>query len=133
MPGEDRFHPRAVARQLLEPAAQLLHRRVEHARHGAELVARRSRRSAASRSPSPYRRATAAIACTRRLRSAEKSHASTTATGAASANADQRAAPDAPQLLRDGGQRQRHADVRDLRDARRGTAAYSMSRSTVVL
>ena len=46
--GEDRFHARAIARQLLEPAAELLDRRIEHPRHRAELVAavvvRRARR-----------------------------------------------------------------------------------------
>ena len=36
--GEDRFHPRAIARLLGEPASELLHRVVERARDGAELV-----------------------------------------------------------------------------------------------
>ena len=36
---QDRVHPRAIARQLLDAASQLLHRRVEDARDIAELVA----------------------------------------------------------------------------------------------
>ena len=65
--GEDRLHARAIARLLAEPAADLLHRVVQRARHGAELVvaeaevrrrqiaardsARRRRRSAGTRWP----------------------------------------------------------------------------------
>ena len=36
--GEDRFHARAIACLLAQPAADLLHRVVERPRHGAELV-----------------------------------------------------------------------------------------------
>ena len=36
--GEDRFHARAIARQLGEPASELLHLIVERPRDGAELV-----------------------------------------------------------------------------------------------
>ena len=36
--GEDRAHPRAIARELFDPSAQLLHRGVERPRDGAELV-----------------------------------------------------------------------------------------------
>ena len=38
-PGEDGLHVRAIARELLEAAPEILHRRIEHARHRAELVA----------------------------------------------------------------------------------------------
>ena len=50
---------------------RVLHGRIEHARHRRRARRCRSRGSGGSRSPSLYRRATAAIACTRRLSSAE--------------------------------------------------------------
>ena len=121
MPDEDRLHARAIARQLLEPAAQLLHRRVEHARHGAELVARRSRTAARVRSP-------ARVARARRRRSPARGGraAPTTATPASSATGTAAAERERASRCRtrrelrvDVGQRQRHADVARPRDAMR--------------
>ena len=64
--GEDRFHARAIARELLEPAPEFLHGLVERARDGAELVGAvvvdRAREVAGANSA----RRLAAIALTRR-------------------------------------------------------------------
>ena len=75
---------------------------------------------------------TAAIASTRRLTSTDVDPGEGDRDRRREAECQERAAPDAPQLRGDVGQRKRDADERRL-GCVAGTATYSMSRSTVVL
>ena len=121
--GEDRLHPRAVARLLVEPSPELLHRLVQRPRDGAQFVVAEVQ---------PRRRQIALpVARARRRRwrctrcadaAAETDRRSAPAPTSARPSAVSVAVSDRAQLLADVGERQRDADEGDRPDDCTGTA-----------
>ena len=108
--GQDGFHARAVLGELRHPPAQFAGRVVEHPRDGAEFVAARVSGPAPRSRRTAYRRATAAIAFTRRASSSDESHARPRAAHERHRQRHQQAAADRPELIVDVGEGQREPD-----------------------
>ena len=112
-PGEDRFHVRAVAGKLLEPPPEVLYGRIERARHRSQLVAAvvvgragQIARAVSLRDgghrlhpPAEDHRRQPGEQHRQRRRQRER---------------NQRVCANPPRLIGDGGERQSHANVRDL-------------------
>ena len=130
--GQDRFHPRAVARLLGELPSDDLHRVVERPRHGAEFVVAvvepRRREIAAAIPVGDLGNGTDPVAHSRREHPADDDRS-----GQRHAKCRHRRGENAPKLLLDAGQRQRDPHERHggMNDRRRDVEHVDVDRVAV--